>query len=53
MACSSEAHRQAIIIKKDYFSMADDERFADTLWHELRHYVAARAESPELKKLLD
>ena len=43
----------AIIIKKDYFSMADDERFADTLWHELRHYVAARAESPELKKLLD
>ena len=53
MAFSSEAHRQAIIIKKDYFSMADDERFADTLWHELRPYVAARAESPELKKLLD
>ena len=43
----------AIIIKKDYFSMADDERFADALWHELGHYVAAMAETPELKKFLD
>ena len=43
----------AIIIKKDYFSIADEEGFANALWHELGHFVATKAESPELRKFLE
>lgn len=43
----------AIIIKKDYFSNADEEGFANALWHELGHFVATKAESPELRKFLE
>lgn len=43
----------AIIIKKDYFSNADEEGFANALWHELGHFVATKAESPKLRKFLE
>lgn len=42
----------AIIIKKDLFPKSDKEGFANALWHELEHYVATKAEEPELKKFL-
>ena len=43
----------AIIIKKDYFSNADEEGFTNALWHELGHFVATKAEAPELRKFLE
>lgn len=43
----------AVIIKRDCFSINEEERFASSVWHELGHCVAIRAEKPELKKFFE